>query len=75
MYVLRSFFLFFCVCVCVVVFFLLQNTPIAMIYDDAIYLLIYFFEFYFNVLRPSPILKTIQKMCERNQNKFTTANK
>ena len=61
----------------VVVFFLLQNAPIAMIFNDAIYLFIYFLHFISMLLRPSPILKTIQKMGERNEKKthFTTANK
>ena len=53
MYVLRVFFFFFFffggggggggVVVAVVCFFLLQNAPIAMIFDDAIYLFIYLF--------------------------------
>ena len=65
MYVLRFF-------VCVfffVLFFLLQNAPIAMVFDDAIYLFIYFLHFISMLLRPSPILKTIQKMGERNEEK------
>ena len=50
-------------------FFLLQM--IAIIFDDAIYLFIYFLHFISMLLRPSPILKTIQKMGERNENKTT----
>ena len=50
-----------------VVVFLLQNATIAMVFDDAIYLFIYFLHFISMLLRPSPILKTIQKMGERNQ--------
>ena len=77
MYVLRFFFFF--VFRFVVVFFLLQNAPIAMIFDDAIYLFFfYFLHFISMLLRLSPILKTIQKMGERNEkknNNFTTANK
>ena len=59
----------------VLLFFLLQM--IAIIFDDAIYLFIYFLHFIPMLLRPSPILKTIQKMGERNEknNNFTTANK
>ena len=48
-------------------FFLLQNAPIAMIFDDAIYLFIHFLHFISMLLRPSPILKTIHKMGERNK--------
>ena len=48
-------------------FFLLQM--IAIIFDDAIYLFIYFLHFISMLLRPSPILKTIQKMGERNETK------
>ena len=69
---------FFCLFVFfVLLFFLFQNAPIAMIFDDAIYLFIYFLHFISMLLRSSPILKTIQKMGERNEksNKFTTANK
>ena len=77
MYVLRFFFffVFFFFFRIVVVFFLLQR--IAIIFDDAIYLFIYFLHFKSMLLRPSPILKTIQKMGERNEknNNFTTANK
>ena len=51
-------------------FFLLQM--IAIIFDDAIYLFIYFLHFIPMLLRPSPILKTIQKMGERNEKKTTT---
>ena len=46
MYVLRLFFVFGLLCVFfifVLFFFLLQNAPIAMIFDDAIYLFIIFF--------------------------------
>ena len=60
-------------------FCLLQNAPIAMIVDDAIYLFIYFLHFIsiiYRLLRPCPMLKTIQKMGERNEKKiFTAANK
>ena len=50
-------------------FFLLQNAQIAMIFDDAIYVFIYFLPFISMLLRPSPspILQTIQKMGERNE--------
>ena len=47
-------------------FFLLQM--IAIIFDDAIYLFIYFLHFISMLLRPSPILKAIQKTGERNEN-------
>ena len=40
---------------------------IALIFDDAIYLFIYFVHFVSMLFRPSPILKTIQKMGERNE--------
>ena len=50
MYVLRFLFFFSFFCVCVLLFFLLQNAPIAMIFGDAIYLFIYFSAFYFNVI-------------------------
>ena len=50
-----------------VLFFLLQM--IAIIFDGAIYLFIYFLHFISLLLRPSPILKTIQKMGERNEKK------
>ena len=46
-----------------------------MIFDDAIYLFIYFLHFISMLLHPSPILKSIQKMGERNENNFTTAKK
>ena len=59
--------------VCVLLCFLLQN--ITMIFDDAIYLFIYFLHFISMLLRPSPILKTFQKMSERNQKNFTIANR
>ena len=70
MYVLRLFVcLLFCMCVCVcvcvclcVLFLLLQNAPIAMIFDGAIYLFIYFY-----VIASKSHTKTIQKMGERNQ--------
>ena len=80
MYVLRCFcfffyfFFFFFVCCFFVVFFfssfvllfcLLQM--IAMTFDDAIYLFIYFLHFISMLLRRSPILKTIQKKGERNE--------
>ena len=71
MYVLRFFCLFFCVCF-FVLFFLLQNAPIATIFDDAIYLfffLFFFLHFISMLLGPSPILKTIQKMGDRNEKK------
>ena len=61
---------FFVVVFFVLLFFLLQNAPIDMIFDDAIYLLIYFLHFISMLLRPSPILKTFQKMGERNEKKF-----
>ena len=79
MYVLRFFcvFLLFCfVCFVfscfffssfVLLFFLMQM--IAIIFDDAIYLFIYFWHFISMLLRPSLILKTIQKMGERNEKK------
>ena len=57
-------------------YFLFQNAPIAMIFDDAIYLFIYFFLHFISVLlRPSPILKTIQKTGERNEKKKKTKKK
>ena len=49
-----------------VVVFLLQM--IAIIFDDAIYLFIYFLHFISMLSRLSPILKTIQKMGEINEN-------
>ena len=54
----------------VLLFFLLQNAPIAMIFDDAIYRFIYSLHFISMLLRPSPILKTSQKMGERNKKKL-----
>ena len=75
MYVLRFFlflifffFFFFCCCF-VLLIFLLQNAPIAMIFDDAIYL---FFAFYFNVIASKSNIKTIQKMGERDEKKKHT---
>ena len=56
-YVLFFFFFFFFFRV--VVFSLEKRGPIAMIFDDAIYLFIYFLHFISMLLRPSPILKTI----------------
>ena len=56
MYVLRVFLcvfcVCFCVCVCVCVCVFLQNTTIAMVFDDAIYLFLFCFSFslYFNVI-------------------------
>ena len=52
----RLFSVFFFSCSC---FLFLQM--IAMIFVDAIYLFIYFSHFISMLLRPSPILKTIQK--------------
>ena len=53
----------------VLLIFLLQM--IAIIFDDAIYLCIYFLHFISMLLRPSPILKTIKKWA-REMNKTTT---
>ena len=80
MYVLRLFFVvvlfvkfifffFFFFSSFVLLFFLLQM--IAIIFDDAMYLFIYFLHFISMLLRPSPILKTIQKMGERNEKNTT----
>ena len=76
MYVIRLLFYLFCFLVCFFLlscccFFLLQM--IAMIFDDAIYLFIYLFLLFFSMLlRSSPILKTIQKIGERNETTTTT---
>ena len=43
-----------------------------MIFDDPIYLFIYFLHFISMLLRPSPILLTFQKMGERNEKKHLT---
>ena len=45
---------------------------IAIILDDAIYLFIYFLHFISMLLRPSLILKTIQKMGERKKKLYTS---
>ena len=64
MYVLRVVVFF-----SVLLFFLLQNAHIAMTFNVAIYLFIYFLHFISVLLRPSPILKSIQKMGQRNEKK------
>ena len=83
MYVLRLFVSFVVVLLLfiffssfVLLFFLMQM--IAIIFDDGIYLFIYFFlHFISMVLRPSPILKIFRKWARemKRNNNFTTANK
>ena len=71
MYVLGFFYFFF-------FFFVILFFSFVMIFDDAIYLFIYFLHFISMLLRPSPILKTIQQWAREMKTKkkhFTTANK
>ena len=74
MYVLRVLFCFvclfvFCCCFFRVAVFSFAKRPDHHDFDVAIYLFIYFLHFISVLLLPSPILKTIQKMGERNEKK------
>ena len=61
--------LFFVVVFFVLLFFSFAKRPDHHDFYVAIYLFIYFLHFISVLLRPSPILKTIQKMDERNEKK------
>ena len=63
--------LLFCCCCFFVLLFFFSFAKRAMIFDDAIYLFIYFLHFISMLLRPSPILKLFRKWA-REMKKTTT---
>ena len=81
MYMLHFFFFFFffkfvclllfCCCCFFVLLFFFSFAKRAMIFDDAIYLFIYFLHFISMLLRPSPTLKLFRKWAREMKKKTT----